>query len=66
MTQPVTSNESDAELEKELAEIMGTAWNDSADADKSKNQSFNSVELPDLAELDLHGKIFYKLLFLML
>ncbi|XP_031787382.1 charged multivesicular body protein 7 [Nasonia vitripennis] len=53
MTQPVTSNESDAELEKELAEIMGTAWNDSADADKSKNQSFNSAELPDLSELDL-------------
>ena len=58
MTQPVVSSESDAELEKELAEIMGTDWNDSNEADKNKDQSFNSVDLPNISDLGLHGSVY--------
>lgn len=54
MVQPVAVNESDAELEQELAEIMGSALNDSKEAEK--DQSFNSVNLPNLSDLNLAGK----------
>ncbi|XP_014236757.1 charged multivesicular body protein 7 [Trichogramma pretiosum] len=53
MAQPVALNESDAELEQELADIMGTAWEDLPKSGKTKDKSFNSVELPDLSALDL-------------
>ncbi|XP_058797791.1 charged multivesicular body protein 7 [Phymastichus coffea] len=54
MTQPVHISESDSELEKELTEIMGSAWDNPKEDDKKKPLSFNSFELPNLSELDLH------------
>lgn len=56
MTQPVHVSESDSELEKELAEIMESAWDEPKEVDNKKPLSFNSFELPNLSELELHGE----------
>lgn len=53
MAQPITSNsDSDAELEKELADILASDDFDNDDLDKS----LQSLNLPNLSKLDLLGK----------
>ncbi|KAJ8686286.1 hypothetical protein QAD02_022080 [Eretmocerus hayati] len=53
MTQPVSCNETDVELEKELAEIMASSWDDANISSKNTDKSTGSIDLPNLSELDL-------------
>lgn len=57
MVQPVTVNDSDAELEQELAEIMGGAWDSPKELEKPQDESLKSVDLPNLSDLNLAGKM---------
>lgn len=61
MAQPVVNVESDSELEKELAEIMNEATNDS---NNKFDKSNISAELPDLKDLNLQGNFLYSISFL--
>lgn len=59
MAQPVANIESDSELEKELAEIMGEATNDPSKSLTKFDKSNISAELPDLKDLNLRGNFLY-------
>lgn len=57
MNQPIVDNNSDDELERELNELLESEEKPQKEKEKSKDESSSSLDLPNLSDLELAGKI---------